>query len=95
MSNARNDPVEALESVLALAKFGRLVSRKLTSVRYVHESDEQTLDRVIGQALKTLCRYCGGDGRQMVVDGPCRECNGTGERAYDPGLKPVREVMES
>jgi hypothetical protein len=29
------------------------------------------------------------------MDRPCRECHGTGERAYDPHMPVVEEVMGS
>lgn len=90
-----DDPISAFKSVLHWAEFGRRVSGKLGGIRFIHESDEQTLDRVLKQAVKTICRDCRGDGRRTFGDGPCRGCNGTGERMYDPNEKPVQEVMET
>lgn len=89
------DSIKTLKSVVHWAEFGERVSGKLGSIRFIHETDDQTLDRVLKQAIKTICNHCRGSGRPMVVDGPCSECHGTGEKAYDPNLKPVEEIMES
>ena len=82
-----------LKSVLYWAELGQKFSGKLSGIRFIHESDEETIDRVCLQARKTMCGDCGGRGSGIV--GTCRLCCGSGERAYDPNEKPVREVMES
>jgi RecJ-like exonuclease len=88
-----DDPVRSFRAVLALAEFGRLTSGRLGGVRHAHESDEQTLERVLELARKVTCPRCNGRGRSMGR--PCRECHGTGERAYDPHMPTVAEVMGS
>jgi len=90
-----SDSIKALKSVLHWAEFGEHVSARLSSVRFIHERDEQTLDRVVKQAMKIICPQCRGDGQSFFSDNSCSECHGTGERAYDPNLKPVGEIMES
>lgn len=90
-----NDPIAVLKGVLHWAELGKKLSGKLSGARLIHESDEQTLDRLIRQAHKTVCGQCRGYGVGTFSDRPCRECHGTGERAYDPNEKPVREVMEA
>ena len=88
------DPIKAFRSVLETAEFGRWVSGRLCGLRLIHESDRETLERVMVQARKTLCRYCKGvKSRADFV--PCSTCNGTGEVAYDPNMVIVEEVMES
>lgn len=88
-----SDPLDVLKSLVSEIEFGRMVRRKLTGLRFVSESDEQTLDRALAQARKTICAGCKGDGRN-ILGSPCRQCHGTGERAYDPNLKLVGEVMD-
>lgn len=76
------------------AEFGQSVSNRLCGVRHVHESDEQTLERMIMQARKTICPGCGGYGH-TAFGGTCSLCHGTGERAYDPNVPIVADVMGS
>ena len=89
------DPLENIKSVIAIAEFGQYVSRELSGVRLIHESDKDTLERMIKLALKVICPKCGGYGTPMVVDGPCKECHGTGERHYDPHEEATQEVVDS
>jgi len=77
-----DDSIDIFESILHRAKFGRNVSGKLGLVRFVHESDMQTLERIIEAAQKITCPECRGYRRTFV--GICRHCDGTGERAYNP-----------
>jgi DnaJ-class molecular chaperone len=90
----RIDSLKVLKNAVAWVEFGQKVSNKLSHVRHVHESDETTLDRMLQQALKTICKSCRGT-RRSTIGGECRECHGTGERAYDPHIKMVKEVMQT
>lgn len=65
----------------------------LTRVRHIHETDEQTLERMIRLAMKITCGYCRGYGHG-VVSSVCHECHGLGEVPYDPRIKPVEEVIQ-
>jgi hypothetical protein len=82
------------KSVLRLAELGEWTSAKLSGIRFARESDEETLERVLVQARKTICGYCNGSGRS-TLDGACRQCHGTGEKPYDPNMPIVEEVMTS
>lgn len=91
-----DDVVKSFKGLVALAELGQRLSGMLSGVRFIHETDEETLGRVLRQALKVCCAVCRGTGRPVFLTGTlCNECGGTGERAYDPREKPVREVMES
>jgi len=87
------DSIKILQQVLHLAKFGEWTSGKLGGIRFAHESDEETLKRVIKQARKTICPDCRGH-KTSFVGGDCRHCHGTGERAYDPFIPMVKKAME-
>lgn len=89
-----SDSIKMMESVLAWAKFGERVSSKLCRVRHIDESDDRTLDRIIEMSNKILCHDCRGCGRG-ISGRTCRICGGTGEKAYDPMLKIVKEVMNT
>ena len=91
MSRDPRSPLGILQSAVRLAEFGERASGMLGGIRHAHESDQQTLERVLEQARKTICSHCNGRGRSM--DRPCRHCHGIGERAYDPHMPIVEEVM--
>jgi hypothetical protein len=93
MSKDRN--IQALEGILRWAKFGEAVSIKLCGVRHAHESDEQTLDRIIEMSRKIVCNECRGHKYDTMDNNVCRKCRGTGEKAYDPFLPIVKEVMNA
>lgn len=71
-----DDPLRALEVVLIEAHFGRSVRDKLAGVRFIHESDEETLDRVLQIARNAQCPACRG--RAIGIAGICPICNSTG-----------------
>jgi ribosomal protein L40E len=87
------DPLSSFKYVIELAEKARRISQKLTRSRFVHETDEQTLDRIIHLARKIICDSCGGKG--TFAGSSCRKCAGTGERPYNPFDKIVKEVVES
>ena len=91
MSRSKQDPIDELKFVIARAEFGRHVSGRLAGLRHVQERDRETLDRIIAQAMKTLCSYCMGRTGERF----CSKCHGTGEVAYDPNLPVVEDVMGS
>lgn len=80
-----------LEQALSWAKFGTWTSTKLAGVRFAHESDKETLKRVIEQARKTICPSC--QGRRLVFNHKCDKCHGTGEKPYDPYIRDVEKIM--
>jgi len=86
--------IEILDSVLHWAKFGKWTSDKLAGVRFAHESDKETLKRIVKQAQKTICPDCRGH-RSNFIGGKCGTCHGTGQRAFDPLLPVVEETMKS
>jgi RecJ-like exonuclease len=59
---------------------------KLTQVRLIHESDEETFDRMMKLAKTCICKECRGYGRLTFGDGICKTCNGTGNLQ---GLEPT------
>lgn len=72
------------------------MSDRLCSVRRIHESDMQTLERIIKQACKITCKQCGGDGHRAWSERLCDRCEGTGEAKYDPlAILRIEEVMRS
>lgn len=96
MSRDPRSSLAIFRSVFQLAELGEWTSGKLAGIRTVSESDRQTLERVLEQARKTICGHCWGTGRSRVMTGkPCRHCHGLGEKAYDPHMPVVKEVMES
>jgi hypothetical protein len=86
------ESIKTLENVLFWAKFGKWASDKLAGVRFVHESDKDTLKRIIKQAQKTVCPNCRG--RRLIFNSKCDKCHGTGEKLYDPHIKDVEKVMK-
>lgn len=88
------DCLKVLEETIAWVKFGKKVSNKLSNVRFIHESDMDTLKRIVEQAQKTICQRCRGSGHN-IIGGECRECHGTGEKPYDPYIKDVENIMQT
>lgn len=87
-------PIEILESVLVSAKFGERIGEKLSHARRVHENTEETLERLIEMSKKITCDECHGSRRSLWSERICEKCHGTGEKAYDPFLPMVKEVMD-
>jgi len=87
-------PIEILESVLNSAKFAEWVCLELSHVRRAHENNKQTLERIIEMSKKIICAECRGSGRSMYSERMCTVCHGTGEKAYDPFLPIVKDVMD-
>lgn len=54
------------------------IRSKLNRVRLIHESYEETFDRIMKLALTCICKDCRGYGRQTMCEGLCKTCNGTG-----------------
>lgn len=94
MSRDPRSPLSIFRSVLKMAEFGEWVSDQLAGIRTVSESDKETLERVLTQARKTICELCRGTGESCTFS-PCRHCHGTGEKAYDPHMPIVEDVMSS
>lgn len=75
--------------------FARVVSHKLASFRFVHESDSATFDRILKTASKIICKKCRGDGDEGILTRrTCSECHGLGEVAYNPMEKVVKEIHD-
>ena len=87
--------IQYLKCVVKTAEFGEWTSNKLASVRFARESDEETLKRVIKQALKTICPDCRGHKHSLFYNTECRGCYGTGERIYDPFSPIIEEIIET
>jgi RecJ-like exonuclease len=83
--------IKTMENLLSLAKFGEWTINRLCGVRFAHESDRDTLKRIIKTANKIICHWCHGSGR--IYTSKCSKCNGTGEQYYDPMEKFVKEIM--
>lgn len=69
--------LQHLRSVVSDVEFAQTVRNNLNSVRLIHESDEETLSRMMTLAGKLICRSCRGYGRGMG-GGPCGTCSGRG-----------------
>ena len=69
-----------LKETLAHLEFSLKVRSALTSVRLIHESDEETFARVMKLARSCICGNCRGYGSRPVSGGFCAACNGTGEK---------------
>jgi len=73
-----SDFLKELKSVVYELEMLQRMRVKLTKVRLIHESDEETFDRMMELARTCICRECRGYGKTMFGDGPCQTCQGTG-----------------
>jgi len=76
-----NDALKALKELKSIVSQLELLERmrtKLAMIRLIHESDEETFDRMMNLAKTCICKECRGYGRPTFGDGICKTCNGTG-----------------
>lgn len=76
-----SDTLESVKYIVREMGFADFVRNKLAGVRWVSESDLETLDRMLFLARKVTCMACNGRGHTFVQD-ICRTCDGSGERSY-------------
>jgi len=72
-----SNPLDSLKQVVHELEFASKLRIALTSVRLIHESDQETFDRILRIALKVICKNCRGYGHTMFSD-TCADCKGTG-----------------
>lgn len=66
-----------LKALIADLEFLQKIRSELCKFRLIHETDSQTLDRVLKLAQSVICNTCGGYGRSMFHV-RCEACDGTG-----------------
>ena len=74
-----------IKETIAHLEFSLKVRSALTSVRLIHESDEETFARVMRLARNGICNDCSGYGSMPVTGRFCTACDGTGERPHRSG----------
>lgn len=89
----RSEQIALLEDIAKSLKTLSKLTTKLSNYRNSNESEVEVLDRVLKQALKTLCQACCGRGQ--MYNETCRVCGGYGEHAYDPKEEATKNVLES
>lgn len=72
--------LDTIRNVVNEMEFAASVRNVLTGVRLIHETDKQTLDRIISLARKVICPACQGYGH-TIVQHVCRACDGRGDLA--------------
>jgi RecJ-like exonuclease len=85
-----SDAYANLKETIAHLEFSMKVRSALTSVRLIHESDEETFARVMRLARSGICRDCRGYGSIPVTGRYCGACEGTGERSRGDADDEVR-----
>lgn len=71
-----------VEGLLRELRFAQKVRNALTGVRLVHESDEQTFERILALGASLVCSRCRGYGK-TASGCECPECHGA--RVREPG----------
>lgn len=66
-----------LKALVTDLEFLQKTRSELCKFRLIHETDAQTLDRVLKLARSVICQSCGGYGRSMFHV-KCEACDGTG-----------------
>jgi hypothetical protein len=83
--------IKDLEHLLSNLKLLAHFRARLTDVRRVYESDEDTFNRIMEIASSRICKRCRGYGRPIIESGVCADCDGTG--LYDPVLAEARKAL--
>ena len=87
------DTIKSLEGLITQAKFGEFTRSKLWKYRFKHiNNDKETFLAILTQAEKTLCQICMGGGK--TFGSVCGPCSGSGERAYDPHIETITDVLD-
>lgn len=74
-----NDAIKTVQNLLCELEFAAHARKAILGVRLLHETDKQTLDRIVLLAHKSICRACNGYGYNSSGD-TCGACDGAGSK---------------
>lgn len=77
------DLIKQTKATLSQLEFAQKVRSRLNSVRFTHETDEDTFRRVMEGYIESICKHCRGSGNNLFTYGACRYCKGSKKSAVE------------
>ena len=71
-----------LKETIAHLEFSLRVRAAMSSVRLIHETDDETFARLLRLVQTAICPDCRGYGHRPFTGDFCEPCKGTGERPH-------------
>lgn len=77
------DLIQQIKRIACELEFAQKVRSRLNGVRFTHETDEETFQRVMETYVETICHHCRGSGWNPFTTGACRYCRGSKKGAAE------------